>query len=66
MEGAGEMVSTDNGNPIDFTSFKSHERNAFNGLALVIVKAKKGEKGKIVIKAESEGLKTGVIEVISR
>lgn len=66
VEGAGEIVSTDNGNPIDFTSFKSYERNAFNGLALVIVRAKKGEKGKIVIKAESEGLKTGMIEVISR
>lgn len=66
VEGAGEIVSTDNGNAIDFTSFKSHERNAFNGLALVIVKAKKGEKGKIVIKAESQGLKTGFLEVMSR
>lgn len=66
VEGAGEIVSTDNGNAIDYTSFKSHERNAYNGLALVIVKAKKGEKGKIVIKAESQGLKTGAVEVISR
>ncbi len=66
VEGAGEIVSTDNGNPIDFTSFQSHERNAFNGLALVVVKAKKNETGKIVIKAESEGLKTGTIEVISK
>ena len=43
VEGAGEIVSTDNGNAIDFTPFKSHERHAYNGLALVIVKAKKGE-----------------------
>lgn len=66
VEGAGEIVSTDNGNQIDFTSFQSHERNAFNGLALVIVKAKKNIEGKIVIKAESEGLKIGVVEVASR
>lgn len=66
VEGAGEIVSTDNGNAIDFTSFLSHERNAYNGLALVIVKAKKNEKGNIVIKAESQGLKAGVVEVVSR
>ena len=66
VEGAGEIVSTDNGNPIDFTSFKSHERNAFNGLALVIVKTKKGETGKIVVKAESEGLRSGTVEIMSK
>lgn len=66
VEGAGEIVSTDNGNPIDFTPFQSHERNAFNGLALVIVKAKKGEKGKIIIKAESDGLKTATVEVVCK
>ena len=66
VEGAGEIVSTDNGNPIDFTSFQSHERCAFNGLALVIVKAKKNVKGKIVVKAESQGLKTGVVEFESK
>lgn len=65
VEGAGEIVSTDNGDPIDFTSFQSHERNAFNGLALVIVKARKNVEGKIVIKAESEGLKAGAVEVVS-
>lgn len=66
VEGAGEIVSTDNGNPIDFTSFQSHERCAFNGLALVIVKAKKNVKGKIVVKAEGQGLKTGVVEFMSK
>lgn len=66
VEGAGEIVSTDNGNPIDFTPFQSHERNAFNGLALVVVKAKKDEKGKIIIKAESDGLKTATVEVVCK
>ena len=63
---AGEIVSTDNGNAIDFTPFQSHERRAYNGHALVIVKAKKGQMGKIVVKAESEGLKTGSVELMSK
>lgn len=66
VEGAGEIVSTDNGNAIDFTPFQSHERNAYNGHALVIVKAKKGETGKIVVRAESDGLKPARIELVSK
>lgn len=65
IEGPGEIVSTDNGNPIDFTPFQSHDRCAFNGLALVIVKAKKGESGQIVVKAESQGLKLGQVKLVS-
>ena len=63
IEGAGEIVSTDNGNPIDFTPFSSHNRQAFNGLALVIVKAKKGESGSIVVKAESAGLRSAKVTI---
>lgn len=66
VEGAGEIVSTDNGNAIDFTPFQSHRRNAYNGHALVIVKAKKGLTGKIVVRAESDGLKAGRVELESR
>ena len=56
VSGPGEIVATDNGDPTDFNVFPSHERKAFNGLALVIVKAKRGQTGKIVITAESDGL----------
>lgn len=66
VEGAGEIVSTDNGNAIDFTPFQSHSRNAYNGHALVIVRAKKGQTGRIVVKAESEGLKSGRVELVSK
>lgn len=65
VEGPGEIVATDNGNAIDFTSFQSHTRNAFNGLALVIVKARKNKKGKITVKAECESLKPGEVVVRS-
>lgn len=57
IEGPGEIVATDNGDQADFTPFNSRERNAFNGLCLVIVIGKKGEKGNVTIHAESEGLK---------
>ena len=66
VEGAGEIVSTDNGNAIDFIPFQSHERRAYNGHALVIVKAKKGQTGKMVVKAESEDLKAGSVELMSK
>ncbi|MBO9732092.1 MAG: DUF4982 domain-containing protein [Chitinophaga sp.] len=56
IEGPGEIVATDNGDPTSFVPFQSHDRPAFNGMAQVIVKAKKGAKGNLVIKASSEGL----------
>lgn len=63
VEGPGEIVATDNGDATSFESFQSPTRKAFNGLALAIVKAQKGAKGKIIVKAESKGLKTGTIEI---
>jgi beta-galactosidase len=57
IEGCGEIVATDNGDPTDFTPFPSHERKAFNGLALVIVRSKAGASGSITVFAKSDGLK---------
>ena len=62
IEGPGEIVATDNGDSYNMESFASHKRNAFNGMALVIVRSKAGEKGTIVVTAKSDGLKE--IEVI--
>ncbi len=66
MEGPGEIVATDNGAQMDFTPFPSHERNAFNGLALVIVKGIKGEKGTITVTAESDNLQTSEILITTK
>jgi beta-galactosidase len=55
-EGPGEVIATDNGDPTSFVPFPSHEREAFNGLALVIVRSKSGELGSITVTAESPGL----------
>jgi beta-galactosidase len=62
----GEIVSTDNGDPGDLNSFASHERKAFNGLALVIVKPKAGYRGPITITATSGGLKQGRVVITAQ
>jgi len=56
ITGPGEIVATDNGDPTDFTVFPSKDRKAFNGLALAIVKAKRGQSGTITLTAKSDGL----------
>lgn len=59
VEGPGEIVATDNGDATSFESFQSPEKTAYNGMALVIVKAKQGAKGPIKIKAEADGITGG-------
>ena len=57
LEGPGEIVATDNGDPADLVPFSSHERDAFDGMALVIVRAKPGQTGAVRLLVESTGLK---------
>ncbi len=59
IEGPGEIVATDNGDATSFESFQAPERKAFNGLALVIVRARPGRAGTIKLTAKSDGLTTG-------
>jgi beta-galactosidase len=66
VEGPGEIVATDNGDATSFESFQAPERNAFNGLALVIVRAKAGQPGAIKLTAESDGLKMGSATIKSK
>jgi beta-galactosidase len=61
VEGAGEIVATDNGDASSMVAFPSHEREAFNGLCLVIVSAGYGLPGNIKVTAKAQGLKDGVI-----
>jgi beta-galactosidase len=63
IQGPGVIVATDNGDATSFVPFQSHERQAFNGMALVIVKAKKGASGKFTVKATANGLQTGTVTI---
>jgi beta-galactosidase len=66
LEGPGEIIATDNGDPTDMTSFASHSRNAFNGLALAIIRSNPGESGTIKLHAKSSGLEETEVIIKSR
>lgn len=53
VEGPGEIVATDNGDATDMTPFPSHERDAFSGMALAIVRGLPGQPGTVTLHAES-------------
>ena len=46
-----------------FESFPSHDRKAFNGLCLVIVRGETGQPGKIKVTASADGLEDGVASI---
>jgi len=52
----GELVATDNGNPMDRTVFSAADRDAFSGLALAIVRAAPDQSGVITLTATAPGL----------
>lgn len=66
LSGPGEIVATDNGDPTSFESFQSPARNAFNGLALAIVRTRAGEGGKVVLRATAEGLAAAQVSLESK
>lgn len=63
VSGPGEIVAMGNGDPTDLTTFSSHQRKAFNGLAMVIVRSKKSESGTIELTVKSEGLETATMSL---
>jgi beta-galactosidase len=65
IEGPGEIVATDNGDPTSFESFQSHDRKAFNGLCLVIVRGQIGQAGEIKLTAKADGMEVGATTIKS-
>ncbi len=63
ISGPGEIIAVGNGDPTSHESFQALERKVFNGLALVVVRSKKGESGPVILTAASEGLSSGRIQV---
>jgi beta-galactosidase len=66
LDGPGEIVATDNGDPTSLVPFSSHDRQAFNGLCLVIIRGKSGEAGKLRLTAKAGGLETGSVAIKTR
>lgn len=63
VDGPGEIVATDNGDPIDFTPFPSATRDAYSGLALGIFRAKSSNGGIVEVTVSSEGLHDAKLEL---
>lgn len=63
VDGPGELVATDNGDPTSFESFQSPERAAFNGLVLGIVRGRPGASGSIRVRVDAEGLRPAMLTV---
>ena len=56
VSGPAEIVATDNGDATSLLPFQLSEREAYNGLALVILRGRYMEQGKVVLTVESKGL----------
>jgi beta-galactosidase len=65
ISGPGEIVAVDNGDATDHESFQAKDRKAYNGLVLVIVRAKARQPGAIKLRAESGGLASAQISIRS-
>jgi beta-galactosidase len=65
VTGPGEIVAVDNGDATSHESFQSPERNAYNGMALVVVRTKKGQPGQIRLRADSAGLRSADLALTS-
>lgn len=65
IDGPGEIVATDNGNPADSIAFPYPARETFSGQCLAIVRGNAGNSGTITIKAVSPGLKESRFILIS-
>lgn len=66
IDGPGEIVATDNGDQTDMRTFASHKRNAFNGLALVIVRSKTDKAGSFNVIAKSDGIQEATVKIKTR
>ncbi len=65
IAGPGDIVATDNGDQTSFEPFQSPARNAFHGLALVIVRGRAGQPGTITLRAESDSIQGTTVTVRS-
>lgn len=56
IDGPGEIVATDNGDPTCMVEFTSKRRPTFSGKVLAIVRSIKNKKGTITVSAKAKGI----------
>jgi beta-galactosidase len=64
IEGEGEIIGVDNGNPVDHDSYKINRRKAFNGLCQAVIQSTTNP-GKIKLIVKSEGLNGASVDLTS-
>lgn len=65
IKGPGQIAAVGNGDPQSLEPYKANKRNLFFGKAMLIIRSKENEKGKIDIVATSNGLKTAKISIVT-
>jgi len=60
----GLIAAVGNGDPASTEPFQSNQRNAFNGLCMLMIKSTE-KAGKITIQANVDGLETAFVTVIT-
>ncbi len=59
VQGPSEIAGIDNGDQTSLESFQGTQHHLFYGKAMLIVRTKEGQSGKIQVTARSQGLKDG-------
>jgi beta-galactosidase len=62
----GDVVAVDNGDATSHQPFQATQITAYNGMALVIVRSKLGNTGRIIVRAVSEGLNPAQVKLTAR
>jgi beta-galactosidase len=65
VTGPAEIVAVDNGDATSFEPFQARERTTYNGLALVVVRTRRGAAGAITLTARAEGLAAAEVRLAS-
>jgi len=65
IEGAGTIAGVGNANPVSTESYQAHQRKAWQGRCLVIVRSA-GKQGNILLKVSSEGIPSSEILIETR
>jgi beta-galactosidase len=66
VDGPGDLLATDNGDPTDLDAFPLARRRAFNGRALAIVRSRRGDAGPVRIRVEADDLSPAEVTIPSR
>jgi beta-galactosidase len=65
INGNAYVRATDNGDPVSHQSFQSKNRKVFHGLALAILQAKQ-TRGRVILTATAQGLRSAAIQIMVR